>query len=88
MASYSGEEGRALDTFDSLEGPALVPPIDLRLRERGLGAGTLSKCVSGVRVTMRDVVVTRPTFGVEIRLALSKYGIGPVKKDEHITRLC
>ncbi len=80
MASYSGEEALALDALDSLEGPALVPTIDLRLRARGLGEGTLSKCVSGVRVTMRDVDVTRPIFGVEIRLALSKYGIGPVNR--------
>lgn len=80
MASYSGEDGRALDALDSLEGPALVPPIDRRLRERGLGEGTLSKCVSGVRVTMRDVDVTRPMFEVEIRLALSKYGMGPVNR--------
>lgn len=82
MASNSGDECRTLDTFDSLEGPAPEPPIDLRLSERGLGEGTLSKLVSGVRVTMRDVDRTRLIFGVDIRLAFSKYGIGPVKNND------
>ena len=88
MASNSGEECRALDTFDSLEGPAPVPPIDLRLSERGLGEGTLSKLVSGVRVTMRDVDRTRLIFGVDIRLAFAKYGIGPVNNNKCAGGIC
>lgn len=71
MASSSGDECRTVDAMDSLDGLGPSLPIDFRPTERDLGEGTLSKSVSGVSATRRDVDRTLLIFvGVVTCLAL------------------